>query len=102
MKGVHGKAAVYYAASNGYLGVLEVIAARGGDLEALDASGSIPLDCARERGQVDVMGFLKRKKVKREMGRREKGGRRVWVIFSRGRRYKFRLYPDLFFWNVWF
>jgi ankyrin repeat protein len=68
VKDVHGRAAIHYAASNGYLGVLEVIVDRGGDWEILDERGCTPLDRAQQRGHVDVVRFLKRKKFMRERG----------------------------------
>lgn len=66
VKDVHGRAAVCHAASNGYMGILEAIGARGGDLEVLDGKGSTPLACAQERGQMDTVRFLKRARVMRE------------------------------------
>lgn len=66
VKDVHGSVAAHYAAGNGHLGVLEAIGARGGDLEILDGKGSTPLDCAQERGQVNVVTFVKRKRWIRE------------------------------------
>jgi ankyrin repeat protein len=62
VKDVYGRTAIHYGASNGYLGVLEVIVDRGGDWEILDERGSTPLERAQERGHVDVVRFLKRKK----------------------------------------
>ncbi len=62
VKDEHGSVAAHYAASNGHLGVLEVIGARGGDLEILDGKGSTPLECAQERGHVEVVTFVKRKR----------------------------------------
>lgn len=62
---VYGRSAIHYGASNGYLGVLEVIVDRGGDLEVLDERGSTPLERAGEKGHVDVVRLLKRKKFLR-------------------------------------
>jgi serine/threonine-protein phosphatase 6 regulatory ankyrin repeat subunit A len=71
VKDVYGRVAIHYGASNGYLGVLEVIVDRGGDWEVLDERGCTPLERAQERGHVDVVRFLKRKKFikEREDGR---------------------------------
>jgi len=66
VKDVHGRAAIHYAASNGYLGIVEVIAAGDGDLEIFDERGCTPLECARERGHMNVGTFLKRKRLIRE------------------------------------
>jgi ankyrin repeat protein len=63
---VHGRAAINYGASNGYLGVLEVIVDRGGDPGGLDERGCTPLERAEQRGHVDVVRFLKRKKFIKE------------------------------------
>jgi ankyrin repeat protein len=66
VKDVHGRAAIHYGASNGYLGVLEVIVDRGGDPGVLDERGCTPLERAEQRGHVDVVRFLKRKKFIKE------------------------------------
>lgn len=66
VKDVYGRAAIHYAASNGYLGVIEVIVDKGGDWEVLDEQGNTPLERAQERGHVDVVRFLKRKKFMKE------------------------------------
>ena len=60
---VHGRAVVHYAASNGYVGVLKVIAANGGNLEQVDQGDSTPLECAQESGQMNVVRYLKRRKL---------------------------------------
>ena len=66
IKDVHGSVAAHYAASNGYLGILEVIEARGGDLETLDGKGNTPLESAQQRGQVTVVRVLKRRRWMKE------------------------------------
>ena len=66
IKDVHGNIAVHYAASCGHVGILEVVGANGGDLEAADAKGNTPLECAQERGQVEAVRILKRMRWMRE------------------------------------
>ncbi|ERF74980.1 hypothetical protein EPUS_08521 [Endocarpon pusillum Z07020] len=66
VKDVYGREAIHYAASNGYLGAIEVIVDRGGDFDVVDEKGSTPLERAQERGHVDVVRFLKRKKFMKE------------------------------------
>ena len=65
IKDGHGRAAIHYAATNGYLGALEVIVDRGGESEVLDEMGCTPLERAEQRGHADVVGFLKRKRFLR-------------------------------------
>jgi ankyrin repeat protein len=65
IKDVHGRSAIHYGASNGYLGVLEVIVERGGDSEILDENGSTPLERAERGGHVDVVRLLKREKFRK-------------------------------------
>lgn len=78
LKDVHGKFAVHYAASYGYLGALETIVERGGDPEVLDEEGKTPLDRAQESGSLDVMKFLKRRR-KMVKERQEKGSETLVV-----------------------
>lgn len=71
-KDVDGRAAIHYAASNGWLGVVEVIVDRGGgDWEIPDDEGLTPLERAQQWGHLDVVRFLKRKKLMREETRGE-------------------------------
>lgn len=71
-KDVDGRAAIHYAASNGWLGVVEVIVDRGGgDWEIPDDDGLTPLERAQQWGHLDVVRFLKRKKFMREEVRDE-------------------------------
>ena len=67
VRDIYGRVAAHYAASNGHLGILEVIIASGGDLDLLDEHGSTPLERARERGHIDVIRVLRREKLRREM-----------------------------------
>ncbi len=71
VKDVYGREAIHYAASNGYLGAVEVIVDRGGNFDVLDENGSTPLERAQERGHVDVVRFLKRKKIMKERGKEQ-------------------------------
>lgn len=74
-KDVYGRAAIHYAASNGWLGVVEVIVDRGGgDWEIPDDKGLTPLERAQQWGHLDVVRFLKRKKLMREEARDEQPG----------------------------
>ena len=71
-KDVHGRAAIHYAASNGWVGVVEVIVDRGGgNGEMPDDEGLTPLGRAQQGGHLDVVRFLKRKKLMREQAREE-------------------------------
>ena len=72
IKDVHGNVAIHYAASCGHIGVLEVIAANGGDLETLDGKGNTPLERAQERGQIKVLRMLKRSRRTREKEKTQK------------------------------
>ena len=66
-KDIWGRAAIHYAATYGYLGALKAIVERGGDPDILDEKGSTALDCAQERGNADVVTYLKRqKRMKKE------------------------------------
>ena len=66
-KDVYGRAAIHYAASNGWLGVVEVIVDRGGgDWEIPDDRGLTPLERAQQGGHLDVVRYFKRKKLMRE------------------------------------
>ena len=62
VKDAHGNVAVHYAASCGHVGVLEVIGANGGDLEALDGKGNTPLERAQDGGHIEVVRILKRRR----------------------------------------
>ena len=64
VRDVHGKAVARYAVGNGYVGILKVIGDWGGNLEMVDGDGKTPLDRAREKGLVDVIRFLQRRKVR--------------------------------------
>lgn len=62
---------LHYTASNGWLGVVEVIVDRGGDWEILDNEGLRPLGTAQQWGHLDVARFFKRKKLMMEEARDE-------------------------------
>ena len=68
IKDVYGRSAIHYGASNGYLGVLEVMVERGGDSEVLDENGSTPLERAERGGHVDVVRLLKRERFRKQRG----------------------------------
>lgn len=71
---MHGNLAVHYAAGNGYRGVVEAIEKVGGDMEVLDGSGKTAVELAQGMGQMEVLRFLKRKRMAREgRGGGEKG-----------------------------
>ena len=67
----YGRAALHYAAKNGLLGVVEVIVNQGGDWEIQDERGLTPLESAQEWGRMDVVRFLKRKKITRDKEKAE-------------------------------
>ena len=72
VRDMHGNLAVHYAAGNGYRGVLDAIERAGGDMELLDGLGRTAVEWARERGEMDVVRVLNRKKmVKGARGGRE-------------------------------
>ena len=77
VKDMHGNMAIHYAAGNGYQGVLEAIEKVGGDMELLDGSGRTAVEWARERGAMEVVRVLKRKRMVRgeEGGGGGRGGR---------------------------
>ncbi|KAF6222312.1 hypothetical protein HO133_001398 [Letharia lupina] len=68
VKNMHGNLAVHYAAGNGYRGVLEAIEKAGGDLELLDGSGRTAVEWAKEKGEMEVVSVLKRKRMVRGAG----------------------------------
>ena len=70
VKDVHGNAAAHYAAGSGYRGVLEAIERMGGDLELLDNSGRTVVQWAREKGEMEVVRMLNRKKTLAEKEKR--------------------------------
>jgi serine/threonine-protein phosphatase 6 regulatory ankyrin repeat subunit A len=74
IRDVYGRSAIHYGASNGYLGVLEVIIDRGGDSEVLDENGSTPLERAERGGHVDVVRLLKRERFRKQRGEERNQG----------------------------
>lgn len=73
IKDMHGNLAVHHAAGNGYRGVLEAIEKAGGDMELLDGFGMTAVEWAKERGRMEVVSVLKRKRAVRRGGGGEKG-----------------------------
>lgn len=65
-KDLYGRAAIHYAARNGWLGVVKVITDRGGDWQIEDESGLTSLECAQQKGRLDVVRYLKRRKLTRD------------------------------------
>ena len=72
IKDLHERTAIHYAASNGYLGAVEVIVENGGDPEVLDERGMTPLERAEEKGHKDIVRFLKKKRLTRRTEEEEK------------------------------
>ena len=69
---MHGNLAVHYAAGNGYRGILDAIERAGGGMELLDGSGRPAVEWARDKGEMEVVRILNRKKmVKGARGERE-------------------------------
>lgn len=66
IRDMHGNLAVHYAVKNGYRGVLEAIEKVGGDMEVLDGSGKTAVELAQGMGQMEMLRFLKRKRMARE------------------------------------
>ena len=66
VKDMHGNMAIHYATGNGHQGVLEAIEKAGGDLNLLDGDGRTALEWARERGEMEVVRFLRRKRMIRQ------------------------------------
>ncbi len=72
VRDMHGNLAVHYAAGNGYRGVLDAIERAGGGMELLDGSGRAAVEWARDKGEMEVVRVLNRKKmVKGTRGGRE-------------------------------
>ena len=71
VRDMHGNLAVHYAAGNGYRGILDAIERAGGGMELLDGSGRTAVEWAREKGEMEVVRVLNRKK----MVRGTRGGR---------------------------
>ena len=69
---MHGNLAIHYAAGNGYRGILDAIERAGGSMELLDGLGRTAVQWAREKGEMEVVRVLNRKKmVKGTRGGRE-------------------------------
>jgi hypothetical protein len=54
-----GSTAVFAAAAGGRLPVIEMLAGKGADLNAINLYGDSPLEAASERGNASVVSFLK-------------------------------------------
>ena len=68
-----GRAAIHYAASSGYLSIIEVIVDRGADWELKDERDMTPLRRAQDTGELDVVRFLKRQRFLKERGGQKSG-----------------------------
>ena len=63
VRDMRGNLAVHYAAGNGYRGILDAIERAGGGMELLDGSGRTAVEWAREKGEMEVVRVLNRKKM---------------------------------------
>ena len=66
VRDMHGNLAIHYAAGNGYRGILDAIERAGGGMEVLDGSGRTAVEWAREKGEMEVVRALNRKKMVKE------------------------------------
>ena len=83
VKDIHGNLAVHYAAGNRYRGVLEAIEKMGDEMKLLDGSGRTAIEWAKEKGEMELVRVLKRKRMAREDGGRGRRRKLMTLLLTK-------------------